>query len=205
MKDVEKRVAVLERENADLRARLDALQVLLVPTQPATPRRDEPQVRITAPPLANVALPTAAEFSRLLTIVLDRYPILRPREDPADYAAQFRAAFIRLAHCGRRDKIDNQRGLGFWLDDCQEWCRRHKVNPTWMGGAAFTCAVIAHGDIQFVMGDWPHDFAVGLQFGGGGRESKDWWRRAAAGVLLDPAPPLYPKAAASPARVRQVG
>ena len=67
-------------------------------------------MRITTPPLAKVALPTQDEFRRLLHVVLECYPVLKPREDPEDYAAQFRAAFIRLAHCGRRDKLDTERG-----------------------------------------------------------------------------------------------
>jgi hypothetical protein len=176
--------------------------LLLSENKTAPLRLDEPQVRITTPPLAKVVLPTEDEFQRLLTIVLDRYPILRPREDTEDFRAQFRAAFIRLAHCGRRDKPDTERGLGWWLDDAQEWCRRHQVNPSWIGGAAFTAAVIAHGDIRYVIDDWPHDFAVALQFGGG-YEPKDWWRRALAGTLLEPTPPPYPKPPSSPARARQ--
>jgi hypothetical protein len=198
MRDVERRIAVLERENRDLRARIDALQVLLAPTKPAVP----PQVKITAPPLANVVLPTPDELRRLLTIVLDRYSILRPREISEDYAAQFRAAFIRLCHCGRRDKIDSERGLGFWIDDAQEWCQRHQVNPSWIGGAPFTAAVIAHGDIKYIMDDWPHDFACALQHTGGGIEARDWWRRALAGTLLEPTPSPHPKPRSSPVRVR---
>jgi hypothetical protein len=197
MTDLEKR---LLRENADLKARVSALEVLLAPTKPAPP--PEPQVRISSPPLAKMAMPTDDEFRRLLHVVLDRYPVLKPREDPEDYAAQFRAAFIRLQHCGRRDKVDTERGLGWWLDDGAQWCRRHNVNPPWIGGAAFTAAVIAHGDIRFVMDDWPHDFSVALQWGGGGYECKDWWRRALSGTLLDPTPSSYPQAAASPARVQ---
>ena len=53
--------------------------------------------------------------------------------------------------------------------------------------------MIAHGDIRFVIEDWPHGFCVALQFGGGGVTPKDWWRRALAGTLLDPVPPERPK------------
>ena len=148
-----------------------------------------------------MVLPTPDEFHRLLHVVLDHYPILRPREETEDFRAQFRAAFIRLAHCGRRDKIDKDRGLGWWVDDCQQWCREHKVNPTWVGGAPFAAAVIASGDVKFVIDDWPHGFCVALQFGGGGIEPRDWWRRALAGTLLEPVPPERPKPAFSPVNV----
>ena len=130
-------------------------------------------------------------------------PVLKPREDPEDFATQFRAAFIRLAHCGRRDKLDTERGFGWWLDDAREWCRRHQVNPSWIGGAAFTAAVIAHGDIRYVMDNWPHDTAFAIQFAGGGREATGQWKRVLGGALLDAVPPRYPTKSPSPARVQQ--
>ena len=198
MNDIEKRIAALERENRDLKGRLDALQPAKAMPLPPSP------VRIMSPPLARLVLPTEEEFQRLLAVVIDRYPILKPRADSPDYFTQFKAAFIRLLHCGRRDKVDNQRGLPFWLDDCREFCDRHRIHPSWITGAAFTAAVIAHGDIRFVMDDWPHDTAFGLQFGGGGHPASDWWRRVLAGTLLSQTPPLYPKAPPSPARARQV-
>jgi hypothetical protein len=192
---IEKRVAALERENAALKARLDAKAPAPLPPSP---------VRITHP-VAKVTLPTEDEYRRLLQTVLDRYPILRPRADTPDYFAQFKAAFIRLSHCGRRDKVDNQRGLGFWIDDCQEFCRRHQINPSSIGGGAFTSAVIAHADIKFVIEDWPHDFVCSLQFGGGGIECRGWWRRALSGTLLSPEPPLHPVPMPAPSRIVRQG
>jgi hypothetical protein len=204
MKDVERRIAALEQENAVLKGQLEALRVLLAPNKAAAPQRDEPRVRIMTPPLANVLQPTENELHRLLHIILGRFPVLAPREDPAEYAAQFRSAFIRLLHCGRRDKIDNERRLTWWLDDCREWCQQHQVNPDWVGGAPFTAAAIGHGDVEYTIADWPHDTAFALQFGGGGRPSGGWWKRALGGVILEPTPPRYPVASPSPARARQV-
>ena len=205
MKDVEKRVAALEAENADLKGRLEALQVLLAPTKPAPPRRVEPQVRISSPPLARVALPTPDEFQRLMHVVLDSYPVLKPRGDPADYAAQFRAAFRRLLFLGRKEKLDTDHGLSYWTDECREFLQRHQIAcPVSIGGNAFTCAVIAQGDVPHTLGEnYPFDLSFGLQWGGGGIEARDWWRRALAGTLLPPTPSPYPKPRSSPARVRQ--
>jgi hypothetical protein len=200
---IERRLVALERENSDLRARIDALQLLLG-NKTAPPRRDEPQVRITNPPLANVAMPNEQQFDRLLETVVQRFPVLRPREDVADFNAQFRAAFKRLTYLGRREKVDTNRALSWWCDDAREWCRRHRVNPSWINGAAFVAAALAHGDIAYTtLDEWPH-VSLGLQFTGGGVPAKDWWHRVLAGTLLDPVPSPYPKAAASPARAQQL-
>jgi hypothetical protein len=196
--DIEKRIAVLERENASLKSQVAALRapastkVMPLPPSP---------VKITHPPLAKIVLPTEDEFHRLLEIVLIQYPQLRPREDSAGYSAQFRSAFVRLAHIGRRDKVDPQRGLGFWVDDASEFCRRHQINPPWITGGAFTTAVIAHADIKFVIEDWPHAFVCSLQWGGGGHECRGWWKRALGGALLEPTPPLHPPPLPAPSRI----
>jgi hypothetical protein len=169
MTDIERRLKALEIENRALRQQIDAMQVPA--SSKVTPLPPSP-VRISSPPLAKIELPTDDEYRRLLAIVLDRYPILKPRADSSDYAAQFRAAFIRLAHCGRRDVVDHKRGLSFWLDDCREFCDRHRIHPSWINGAPFTAAVIAHGDIRYTVEDWPHDFVCSVQFGGGGPSAK---------------------------------
>jgi hypothetical protein len=199
--DVERRLKALEEENRGLKSQIAALQ-LLAPT-PKAPSLPPSPVRISSPPLARSVLPTEDEYQRLLTVVTGRHPILKPRADTPDYFAQFKAAFIRLSHVGRRDKVDNQRGLGFWVDDCQEFCRRHQINPSSIGGGAYTAALIAHADIKFVIEDWPHDFVCSLQWGGGGAGCRGWWKRALGGTLLSPEPPRYPVPAASPARVRR--
>jgi hypothetical protein len=154
----------------------------------APPWRDAPLVTITTPPLPNVALPNEQQFDRLLETVLQRFPVLRPREDVADFNAQFRAAFKRLTHLGRREKVDTDRALTWWLDDCCEWCRRHQVNLPWINGAAFVAAVLAHGDIAYTsLDEWPH-VSLGLQFGGGGREPLGKWHTVlTSGQVLTPA------------------
>jgi hypothetical protein len=53
----EKRIAALERENADLKACVEALQLLLSPNKPAPSRREEQQVKITTS-LPRVVLPS---------------------------------------------------------------------------------------------------------------------------------------------------
>jgi hypothetical protein len=204
MRDVEKRLLAVEQENRDLKAQLSALRLLLPPAKPAPPRRNEPQVRITRPPLANVPLPTEDEFRRLLEIVLTRYPELRP-SDTQGFEAEFRAAFQFLAHTGRREKLDRDHGLLFWIDTARTWLRDHKIasGVLGIGGTAFVAAVIASGDILYTSPyEFPH-ISFGLVPYGGGIEAKDWWKRALAGTLLEPMPALNPTAVASPARVQR--
>jgi hypothetical protein len=104
----EPRIAELEQQIGELRLEVASLRRQNAPT----PRREESEVRISSPPLPNAALPNEQQFDRLLETVLQRFPVLRPREDVADFNAQFRAAFKRLTHLGRREKVDTDRGAG---------------------------------------------------------------------------------------------
>ena len=185
---LEYRVAALERQVAELQD-FAALRPWRQPEQ-----RQEQQVKIGAPALPRLAMPNADQLDQLLTIVLRQYPALRARDDePDDFRAQFRSAFTRLMHCGRRDKVDTERTLSWWCDDAREWCRQHHVNPSWVGGGALVASALAHGDIPFTSLDaWPH-ISLGLQFGGGGREPLGKWHTVlTTGKLLEPMPPQHP-------------
>ena len=193
---IEKRVAALERENRDLRARLEALAPTKVTPLPLSP------VRIVSPPLARIALPTEDEFRRLLEVVLTRYPILKPR-DTQGFEAEFRWAFQFLQHTGRREKLNRDHGLLFWIDTAAAWLREHKIAPSVLGigGTAFVAAAIASGDILYTSPDeFPH-ISFGLVPFGGGIPAKDYWRRALSGTLLEAMAPLHPKPAPAPSRI----
>jgi hypothetical protein len=194
----------LERENRDLRARIEALELLLAPTKPAAPRREEASVKITHP-VPQVSLPTADECRRLCEIVWQRYPTLRPsRNEEEEFAAGFKAAFQFVQHHGRRAEPDHQRGLGWWVDTARDWISQHRVGGFPIGGAVLVVAIIAAGDVPYTDPEEP-GFAIGLQFGGGGAGSGNWWRRVLGGAILDPTPSPYPKAAPSPARAVRNG
>ena len=161
MNDVEKRLLTIERENAALKAELAALRSLLGNKSPA-PLPPSP-VKITSPPLAKTTLPTPDEFRRLLEIVLIRYPQLRPR-DTQGFEVEFRLAFQFLQHTGRREKLDRDHGLLFWIDTAAAWLREHKIAPgvLGIGTMAFVAAAIASGDILYTSPDeFPH-IAFGL-------------------------------------------
>jgi hypothetical protein len=200
MNDVEKRLLTIERENAALRAELAALRSLLGNKSPA-PLPPSP-VKITSPPLAKIVLPTPDEYHRLLAIVLDRYPVLRPR-DPQGFEAEFCLGFQFLAHTGRREKIDRNHDLLFWIDTAAAWGREHKIAPgvPGIGAAAFVAAAIAGGDIQFTsLDEFPYVY-FGLVPFGGDIPAKDFWRRSLAGALVEPSPALHPTPLPAPSKI----
>jgi hypothetical protein len=200
---IERRLKALETENRDLKARLDALQV-------QTPAKVMPlppsPVRITHP-TSKVEIPSAKEFDRLSEIVLRRYPQLAPRADREGFDAQFRVAFQRLLHVGRKDKLDMQYGWEFWTDDCRNWQQQHRVaQGVSVSPAALVAAIVACNDILFSPLDrFPFDLGFGLVAFGGGRPSTDRWREVlTTGRLLEPTPLDRPTVVPSPARVQQL-
>ena len=197
---VEKRIAALERENADLKARLEALQLLLSGNKPTPPRRVAPQVQITNP-LPRVMLPNDEQCRQLCDIVLQRYPSLRPRRgEEEEFAAEFRAAIRFVEHHGRRAQLDRDRGIGWWIDTARDWLSQHGGNSL-IGGNAFIAAIVATGDVQHSDPREP-GFVIGLQHTGGGRETSAQWHTVlSTGRLLDPVPPERPKPAFSPVSI----
>jgi hypothetical protein len=194
---IEKRVAILERENAALKARLDAKSPAPLPPSP---------VRITHP-TTKVVIPSAEEFDRLSEIVLRRYPQLAPRADRENFGVQFRVAFQRLLHVGRKDTLDTQHGWEFWADDCRNWQQQHRVaQGVFVSPAALVAGIAACGDIPYAPLDrFPFDLGFGLVAYGGGRPSADRWREVlATGRLLEPTPLDRPTVVPSPARVQQL-
>ena len=157
-------------------------------------------------PLAKVTLPTEDEFPRLLEIVLIRYPQLRPR-DTQGFEQEFCLAFQFLQHTGRREKLDRDHRLLFWIDTAAAWLRERKIAPgvLGIGAMAFVAAAIASGDILYTSPDeFPH-IAFGLVPYGGGIPAKDYWRRALSGTILEAMPPLHPTPMPAPSRIVRHG
>jgi hypothetical protein len=204
MTDVEKRLAAVEAENADLKGQLAALQLLLG-NKTIPPRREEPPpaVRITHP-VPQVSLPTDAECRQLCEIVWQRYPTLRPaRSEEEEFVAGFKAA-LRFVQChGRRAEPDYERGVGWWVDTARDWISQHRVGGFPISGSVLVVAIIAAGDVPYTNPE-ESGFAAGLQFGGGGILARDWWKRVLGGAILEPVPSPYPTKAPSPARVQQL-
>lgn len=187
----DRRLADPKKRVAELQADIDALEG----KSPAPVSSREDRGVSVSHPAPSVTLPSDDEYDRLLAIVTGKYKQLACSRDvdPADFAAQFRAASMFAAHHGRRNDLDMQRDLSWWFDNCRHWCREHAVQPSWMTGAALTAAVVAQADILFSPLDhFPLEVRFGLQFAGGGSATSDWWRRALTGTLLPPAELPFP-------------
>jgi len=190
MSDQERRIENLEREIVRLRSELSAGGVAPLPK---TTRSLEPRVTITYPQDRNrsFSIPSGDELRRLHKIVIARYPQLATRsEQPDDALEGFGRAFHRIGHLGR-DKLNDQYTLMSWVDDATFWMRDHQIYPSTLTGNDFICAVLAHGDVDYVpLGRFPVDCsAFGLRRDSSGRPAADGWRAVLSmGRLREPVP-----------------
>jgi len=195
---IEKRLAALEIENANLKSQIEVLR-LLAPAPKVKPLPPSP-VKISHP-VSKVSLPTPDEGRRLCEIIWQHYPKLRPgRGEEEEFFAQFSAAIRFVQHTGRRRTVDRERALGWWLDTSRDWIAQHRIGGLPISGMALVVAIIAAGDVPFSDPEEP-GFVVGLQFGGGGVPSTDFWRRVLAGTLLEATPALHPMPLPAPSRI----
>ena len=139
----------LKTENAELRARVGALEAKLNPPVPVSKRIEEEGTRIYRPePSRHFTMPSDADLRRLLEIVLRHSPTSPPPEGEERFFRQFKQVFAALGEIGRATEIDQQHGIVHWLDKARDICREHgwsqdfEFRPFW-------CAMLAHGDIHF--------------------------------------------------------
>jgi hypothetical protein len=182
--------ASLEKQVADLRANKPAIENRRVEAK----RVVEPRgVTITHLPDRNPAfvMPSGDELQRLHAIVIARYPQLATQVQRTDEALDgFRRAFLRIGHLGR-DKLNDQHALVSWIDDAALWLRDNQVYPNMVTVRDFVCAVLAHGDVDYIPLDrFPLDCsAFGLRRDSTGRPATDGWRALlATRRLRDPVP-----------------
>jgi hypothetical protein len=169
-------LAERDAEISRLTAEIDKLRP---PSQPKTPVPDPyPDGRATVTTLrAPVVLPPESDLRRLLTIVTNRFPQLKPKLDPrwaekieAEYFATFRAAFFWLSFVIRGDAIDKKRDAEYWMGLGQQWLRGQQFNPCTLQLNSFTAAVVAQSDVLFTPLD---KFPYVLRFGLTGFTSPD--------------------------------
>lgn len=181
----------LEAENQRLRARLASAGDVSPP--PEVNRSVEPRVTITHLPDRNsrFVMPSSDELRRLYRIVLARYPQLATRAQQTDETFDgFCRAFLRVGHLGR-DRLNDRYTLVSWADDARFWLNDQQISPSAVTGNDFVCAVLAHGDIDYVPLDrFPFDCsAFGLRRDSTGRPTTDGWRAVlATGRLRNPRP-----------------
>jgi len=109
---------------------------------------------------------------------------------------------IYRANVGR-DKLNDKYMLMGWVDDATFWLRDRQVSST-LTGNDFVCAVLAHGDVDYVSLDrFPHDCsAFGLRRDSSGPPAADGWRAVlSTGRLREPMPLPRPTARQSPVQI----
>jgi len=197
MSDQERRIKNLEREIVQLRSQLSAAGV---PPLAETTRSVEPRgVTITYPLDRNPSfiMPSSDELRRLHEIVIARYSQLATRaQQPNEAFDGFCRAFRRMGHLGR-DKLNDKYALISWVDDATFWLRDHQIYPRTLTVRDFVCAVLAHGDVDYVPLDrFPFDCsAFGLRRDSSGRPATDAWRAVLkTRHLREPVPPPRPPA-----------
>jgi hypothetical protein len=196
--DLKKEVASLRETCASLEKQVAALKASKPPPEnrrAAEPRVVEPRgVTITHLPDRNASfvMPSGDELRRLHEIVVARYPQLASNlQQPGEAFDGFCRAFLRVGHLGR-DKLNDKLALVTWIDDAALWLRDNQVYPNRVTVRDFVCAVLAHGDVDFVPLDrFPFDCsAFGLRRDSTGRPATDAWRAVlATRRLRDPVPP----------------
>lgn len=176
------RIAELEQRNAVLEAELAAL------------RAPKP-IRV-----GNMILPTSADLTKLRKIVQGYYRVLTPAIDDDEHQLQFEACFRYLCSVSRTEEgkwstYDNPT----WTSRAQRWAGRDVTL------AEFSCAALAHGDIQhsLIAHRFPYDLSFNLVEGGHRLPDGSGARRILDGGLLLPATPLnHPRWSCGVAAVR---
>jgi hypothetical protein len=182
------RVHDLEREVSQLRQRYAALEDRVIDLQRGKPLAEVPSrsgretsgVTITHLPEQNPSfiMPSGDELRRLYDFVVARYPRFATRSQHANEAFDgFSRAFLRVGHLSR-DKLNDKYALVTWVDDATLWLRNNQVCPSTLTARDFVCAVLAHGDIDYVpLNRFPFDCSsFGLRRDRTGRPATDGWR-----------------------------
>jgi hypothetical protein len=189
------RIAALEQQNYQLKSELDALK----PPKPAAPQDastiEEEGVRVSYPRSYPIAMPTTAQFEKLLAIVARVYPRSVPAYHVNDeYFRGFVGSFERIASLRRSPGLNTAlgRGVQYWADEAYSWLRE-RGTPAETTNGSFWAAVVASGDVNFSLradGILPY---YGLTFDTEARKvSPGAWQR----VLSDcqPRAPVAPPA-----------
>lgn len=185
MADLTSRLARLEQENADLRARLEWLE------NPApkvvAPRREDEGVRVlTFLPQASTNLPDEDQARALLKIICARHPRLRWKYDrwltPDDELESFRAALAFICSLTKTEKPVTRYALSWWIDTGQQWCREAGVLGTIR---SLLPAIIGCNNVPYCLEDretlWLDPFRRGQAV-----DDQVWRRLLAGGDLIAP-------------------
>lgn len=145
----------LKAENAELRARLEAVEGKIAPKPRPAPIYDNPVTVVEIQPTLH-DVPTPEEFQRLLAVVVRSvFPKLVPDRE---YLAAFVAAFNFVGTLDRLPGTD----LG---PRAETWVAAANRTLNWRPEIELShiaSACIAAGDINYAVAGWPHSVHVGL-------------------------------------------
>lgn len=199
------RIAALEAELAALKAGQPARV-----TPPPVMVKDEGPRIVLIEERSSFVRPTLSELHKLYDVVCNKFPQFRPRssgsrfedQEEQEYFSGFEWSFERLGFIGRSAAPDTKRYVSYWVSECQDWLRQFRPSHRGNIGAGFLAAVVAHGDVPYIVGNEREGtvWSVGLTTFGG-RHASDAWRKVLGGQLLAPTPPQPRFAAPSPAQV----
>jgi len=181
MSDREK-LAALERENASLLSRIEALEAKAAPKPQPAPIYDNPVTVVEIQPTLHDG-PTPTEFEGLLAIVVRSvFPKLVPDRE---YLAAFVAAFNFVGTLGRLPG-----GLG---SRAETWVAAANSSLNWRPEIELShiaSACIAAGDVNYAVAGWPHSVHVGLcwRSHGVGASTGAWKRVLETGAVRPPTP-----------------
>jgi hypothetical protein len=165
--------------------------------KPVDPDINRPLVTYLPEPTRFVR-PTAGELREIYDTVLTKHPSLGPYRSitnpigsvtETEHYQGFCSAFERLGHIGRAAQPDTKHYVSHWAAEAADWLKRHRPGHHGNIGSGFLCAVLAHGDIAYVVGDGARGvvWSVGLtQYGG--TTASDKWRDVLDGKLMAPMP-----------------
>jgi hypothetical protein len=191
------RLAQLEQQAAAITAEIAAIKASKT-SPPQPPLDDRAGVRITelVEP-SNFVRPTEKELRQLYEIVLAKYPQLAPHlssrwadDEKREHFDGFVWSFERLGYIGRTAMPDQKHYVSFWSSECRDWLARHRPAHRGNIGAGFLAAVVASGDIPYVVGNPSQGFVwlIGV-VAHGGAKANDKWRNVLRGELLPPTLP----------------
>jgi hypothetical protein len=194
------RVAALEAQVAALTEQVAGLKggnKRASPTGQPSKRPEDEGVRIMHPSSVTLGMHSDGEMRQLFEISARRYPQLLPKTDTrafsidpdADGFRSFRCAYLRIRNLGRAARPNSKYALSWWIQEANDWLSA-RGRPNVEKGLAFVLAVIAQGDVGFVLADAlvGQTFEFALEPYSTERPATDAWQKVLRGDLLQAMP-----------------
>jgi hypothetical protein len=131
-------------------------------------------------------MPTDAEIDKLLVLVGEAHPKLRPRQQDD---AEYRQSFVLALHClayARRSDLNSKYAVSYFLDAGNEWLRKHQPGSAALSLKSFYAAAISSGIRHTAPTNFPYDLELGLGLGETTQPVAGWREILTAGKVPPP-------------------